>query len=556
MEDKYEKNTDSTATTNVDPTSTSKLIKSTPYQSNRKALPFDENVYSISTRMDCSRTLVRNAIRSLDKKRNDSLYMQICDPEYKRKTKSKARIKAQKSGKKDPECPVDTRPSEIFWESSDLICALIQAKQANRKKSGDDLAKEAFRQLANNLAESNLENAEKSFVKTQMLCSPSVRAELISRFYSEIDLRIKALEYFTKTIPAYLSVPNIYEACQTMDSMLLNMIQRFSLNYYPFQGPPKPYTREFLDLYILLTKHRKSLTDYQYETAEKANTFSTEFALPDTEQGRRIINELSNPSITSNPDKFLTAYQEYLLTNIPKETQGWTQEFSQWFKNINEYIARKKDFDKTSENLEQALHEIISAIFSDLEQNNIICYPFARFESASLGDAYISKRLEYVHQQIMATIHTSLIRMIHARTLIYYKAKAFSVYFCSDDEARLVLEQFNIVMDARNKLAAQYPNLPLGATIADISPEEFATCYKKTVFIAPSSDQPLDPIIQDILSSLPVDNLPPPQVYWALDALCQLLLYSCHIVACYEATISIENLRQEYFQLQNFYQEL
>ncbi len=494
-----------------------------------KELPIDGSLNQLAVDLECSRNLIRGALRGIegrDQAGNNprSLYDLI--------------IEGRREG--DPTIPKEqygvTRPVALYWEIIPLIAALVETRKTHRGLSGEALAQETITLLAD-LLDVETYNSSNDFFDETLWASSSIQNALCLLYKDEIQVRLNAIIALTSSQPAENIIKNMYALCASIDAIISN------LEICPLTATSESSSNDIMHLYDELVSVREQV--YIEKTFERSKFDFHKFSANDTvaTELTEALNRYSKTDRSHGTPDLEEIYSRYLsLHSASTQKQSSFKETFSFFKS---YVTPHTSIETFQSAITKELHNYALAIFDNLYQIDHIDYSYSTYRSSGIQDLYISQVIRYCHDRISYAVHLPMTRLRDYFLLHRIQGDYLVPSTDLQNFSKNLIEQIDILANA-------YLDLPLLRTDPSFDPTAFIDWHHDHAFPIFKETFLLDDL-QTLLNSL--HNFPSNYIAH-LPTAALLLTNQCAAVVSHEIEICIQHLTSGHQQLTQFYNNI
>ena len=380
-------------------------------------LPIDKSLNQLSQELNreygsgpvksFSRNMIKRALGDLSKDGQNSIYQHV--------------FRHQLDSSRSTSDGVDTHPSIIEWEISDVIKAIARARAYFGKKQGvseEELAEQAMKFLRESLVWGSKEDLEKDYRSAQILMNSYMQDQVIREHDAEVLTRLEWIKRLTLHQPAGVAVRTIREALPILDNLIILLAQEYDPNV------PTTHTasESLQEVYERLLLVRQDIRDqqsippqFQFRLSDAAQeqllkNLEEEFS----ESWRRFIKDANKQKKSEALyNRFLLAY----LAEHNAEEMRQLHEFLATYQDLLQYIERQTTPKELQKSIREELSTYVRDLFRDVENGDWLPYTYTLHQKNTARTAFIAERTKYAHEQLRAAIHIPL-RLLQFHTYL------------------------------------------------------------------------------------------------------------------------------------------
>lgn len=314
-----------------------------------------------------------------------------------------------------------THPNHFFFETLDLLRAIIVAYNQHKDGTSEKLAKHAFSELGLCLSQKKYEDIHQDYIALTLLHNDHIKNTMYSHFHGELKKRLRAVWDLTIDQPAIYAGKNLMNALQHLDELLVDLVdvhhnnkqaQKQERMSSDNKSSKKPLSISLNNLYFDLKATRTAISNSS--SSVKAGHYV--FELPDTPENRQLIvtiEELLNHSHKMDADTkkkaFEKAYRKYLYEkNKQSSAVADGDAFFRHYRLLEDYVHGASTIYEFEAEVRQELYSFARTTFDAVAQVDYIPYSFADVEFKHSRSAFAYGRLKNAHDQIRFKIHRAL----------------------------------------------------------------------------------------------------------------------------------------------------
>lgn len=324
-------------------------------------------------------------------------------------------------------------PNHFFFETLDLLRAIIVAYNQHKDGTSEKLAKYAFSELGLCLSQKKYEDIHQDYIALTLLHNDHVKNSMFSHFHGELKKRLRAVWDLTIDQPAIYAGKNMMNALQHLDELLVDLVDVHHSNKQAQKqermssdnkSSKNPLTNSLNDLYFDLKATRTAISNSP--SSAKAGHYV--FELPDTPENLQLIEtieKLLNHSHKMDADTkkkaFEKAYRKYLYEkNKQSSAVADGDAFFCHYRLLEDYVHGASTIDEFEAEVRQELYSFARTTFDAVAQVDFIPYSFADVEFKHSRSAFAYSRLNNAHDQIRFKIHRALRLLSAVNALMYF----------------------------------------------------------------------------------------------------------------------------------------